>query len=275
MVKTSPKKRASIALTPKKKSRNARNKYLRPGALAQIRNTRVTTRSCMDIRKKRVVLDSEKANIDLVNKKNVALQGSPRVSPYRTTFESVVGLTDGSRPQKLPTTPKTPQMEDVDSQSRLESLPLDLLVKIICHLHHDQLRAVFHVSQRIRKAVLIARQCYFNYTTPDRSRLEMLSTKTPLPTEHWPFVSRGNDMGALVLSPRTPKAPRHGPRPPSRLNVLEMRQIAAVLFQETTFSSRVIVPPGLPRPVFKPLSSNRVLFYEEELCKAVADNKLR
>lgn len=26
-------------------------------------------------------------------------------------------------------------------------------VKILCHLHHDQLRAVFHVSQRIRKAV--------------------------------------------------------------------------------------------------------------------------
>lgn len=26
-------------------------------------------------------------------------------------------------------------------------------VKVLCHLHHDQLRAVFHVSQRIRKAV--------------------------------------------------------------------------------------------------------------------------
>lgn len=26
-------------------------------------------------------------------------------------------------------------------------------VKILCHLHHDQLRAVFHVSQRIRMAV--------------------------------------------------------------------------------------------------------------------------
>lgn len=26
-------------------------------------------------------------------------------------------------------------------------------VKILCHLHHDQLRAVFHVSQRIRRAV--------------------------------------------------------------------------------------------------------------------------
>lgn len=29
----------------------------------------------------------------------------------------------------------------------------DFEVKILCHLHHDQLRAVFHVSQRIRKAV--------------------------------------------------------------------------------------------------------------------------
>lgn len=92
-------------------------------------------------------------------------------------------------------------------------------VKILCHLHHDQLRAVFHVSQRIRKAVstslslylclyldqlwfwadgwsclyccvqvVIARQFHFNYTTPDRSRQEMLRTITPQPTEHWPFV---------------------------------------------------------------------------------------
>lgn len=91
-------------------------------------------------------------------------------------------------------------------------------VKILCHLHHDQLRAVFHVSQRIRRAVssslslwhvciavvilswqlmvlfimmlqvVLARQFHFNFTTPDRSRQEMLRTMTPRPTEHWPFV---------------------------------------------------------------------------------------
>lgn len=36
--------------------------------------------------------------------------------------------------------------------------------------------------------VVLARQYYFNFTTPDRSRQEMLSTMTPLPAEHWPFA---------------------------------------------------------------------------------------
>lgn len=89
-------------------------------------------------------------------------------------------------------------------------------VKILCHLHHDQLKAVFHVSQRIRRAVslslppcvwvsifvcgpsinvnycwiqvCLARQFHFNYTTPDRSRQEMLSIMTPRVAEHWPFL---------------------------------------------------------------------------------------
>lgn len=74
-------------------------------------------------------------------------------------------------------------------------------------------------------------------------------------------------------TPHTPKAPRHGPRP--RLHLMDMRQIAAVLFQESTLRPGRIMPPGLPRPIFKPVASTRVLFYEDELCQAVAQNKLR
>ncbi|KAJ1413036.1 F-box-like domain superfamily [Sesbania bispinosa] len=155
-------------------------------------------------------------------------------------------------------TPKTPKIEDCQSDSRLESLPMDLLVKILCHLHHDQLKAVFHVSTRIRKAVIIARQFYFNYTTPDRSRQEMLSTMTPRPTDHWPFLCKGDGKGGRIPSPHTPKAPRHGPRPPSRLKVSEMRQVAAVLFQESAFSARCLVPSVIPKPLCKSLASNRV-----------------
>lgn len=36
--------------------------------------------------------------------------------------------------------------------------------------------------------VLSARQQHFDYTTPDRSRQEMIRTKTPAPTEHWHFT---------------------------------------------------------------------------------------
>jgi len=89
------------------------------------------------------------------------------------------------------------------------------------------------------------------------------------------FCSKGDGKGVRVPSPHTPKAPRHGPRPPSRLKVSEMRQVAAVLFPESAFPSRCLVPSVIPRPLYKSLASNRVLFYEDELCQAVAQNKLR
>lgn len=151
----------------------------------------------------------------------------------------------------------------------------------------------------------MARQFHFNYTTPDRVRQEMLRTKTPLPTEHWPFVrlvwrtlgfklyirwffsifltsswvssfcSKGEGKGVFCSSPHTPKAPRHGPRPPSRYKDAEVRQIAAVLFQESALTSKFIVPPSLSKSVCKSLASTRALFCEDELCHAVAQNKLR
>lgn len=85
------------------------------------------------------------------------------------------------------------------------------------------------------------------------------------------FHSKGDGRGYHISSPNTPKAPKHGPRPPSRLKCTEMKQIAAVLFQEPSFPSRCLVPSVLS----KPLCKNRVLFYEDELCQAVAQNKLR
>lgn len=88
------------------------------------------------------------------------------------------------------------------------------------------------------------------------------------------LCSKGDGKGIFLASPHTPKAPRHGPRPPSRIKVTEMRQIAAVLFQESAFPSRYVVPSILPKPLYKSLASNRVLFYEDELCQAVAQNKL-
>ncbi|MBA0706968.1 hypothetical protein Golax_019050, partial [Gossypium laxum] len=132
-----------------------------------------------------------------------------------------------------------------------------------------------HLSAIGWQKVSQARQFHFNYTTPDRSRQEVLSTMTPRPTDHWPFMSKGEGKGIMLKSPHTPKAPRHGPRPPSRVKVTELRQIAAVLFQDSAFPSRCMVPSTLPKPLCKSLASNRVLFYEDELCQAVAQNKLR
>ncbi|XP_010920110.1 F-box protein At4g35930 isoform X2 [Elaeis guineensis] len=236
-----------MAFKQKKRVKNACNKYLKPRVLAQLGDGRTTTRSCADIGKKWVVLDSEKAKLDTLHHKEVTLPSdTPVASPIRFNSQKMV---DGNKQQKLPGSPKTPEGVDYDNESRLESLPMDLLV-------------------------LQARQLHFNYTTPDRSRQEMLSAMTPLPTEHWPFVSKGDGNAIQGSTPHTPKAPRHGPRPP-RLRMMDMKQIAAVLFQESVLPSRRMVPPGLPRPAFKPVASSRVLFCEDELCQAVAQNKLR
>ncbi|KAG1361964.1 putative F-box protein [Cocos nucifera] len=146
-----------MAFKQKKRLKNARNKYLKPGALAQLRDSRTTTRCCTDIGKKRVVLDSAKAKLESLHQEEVTVHSNTATaSPIRTNFQPMI---DGNKQQKLPETPKTPEGADCGNQSRLESLPMDLLVKILCHLHHDQLRAVFHVSQRIRTAA------WGNYTT--------------------------------------------------------------------------------------------------------------
>ncbi|XVF18059.1 hypothetical protein REPUB_Repub10bG0179000 [Reevesia pubescens] len=292
MGKVSLKDREFKTAKKNKRLKSSNSKYLKPGTLAQLRYSKASAaKLCTDLGRKRVaVLGAKKPEDDNLLIENKVTEKSPlMLSPV-----------DLHKQNSFVLTPKTPRPEDFESESRLESLPMDLLVKILCHLHHDQLRAVFHVSQRIRKAVslsfspsvcicgscyvtsyvywlqvCIARQFHFNYTTPDRSRQEMLSTMTPRPTEHWPFMSKGDGKSILMGSPHTPKAPKHGPRPPSRLKVTELRQIAAVLFQDSGFPSRCMVPSVLPKPLCKSLASNRVLFYEDELCQAVAQNKLR
>ncbi|KAI3798825.1 hypothetical protein L1987_34105 [Smallanthus sonchifolius] len=280
MGKVSPKEKTSKA-SKRKRRINSSNKYLKPGALAQIRNSKASTsKSCIDIGKKNVdVMDAENTQGVAMYQNKCASDIPLILLPEKFNCNHVAGPLDLPKENNLLRTPKMlhPNGDVSDYESRLESLPMELLVKILCHLHHDQLRAVFHVSERVRKAVEIARQFYFNYTTPDRSRQEMLCTSTPLPTQHWPFVCKGDEKSKDLKLPSTPKAPRHGPRPPSRLKFTEMRQIAAVLFQESAFAPRYIVPSLVPKPICKPFASNRVLFYDEELelCQAVAQNKLR
>ncbi|XP_047311532.1 F-box protein At4g35930-like [Impatiens glandulifera] len=270
MGKVSPKEKTS---RKRRRLHSKSSKYLKPGALAQIRYAKASaSKPCSDI----VVLDTPEEDQDLMLLKK-DLQGSPlMLSPSKILLSPFAGISDiVIRNSDLLRTPKTPGPQD--SESRLEALPMDILVNIICHLHHDQLRAAFHVSQRVRKAVVLARQFYFNFTTPDRSRQEMLRTITPLPTEHWPFGSKRLGDGWRIASPHPPPRPaRHGLRPP-RFRCADTRHITAVLFDESVFPSRKcnILPSVMPKPSCKSLASNRVLFYEDELCQAVAQNKLR
>ncbi|CAN4083465.1 unnamed protein product [Withania somnifera] len=277
MGKVSPKDGQSKTSKQKRRSKSTKSKYLRPGALAQLRDTKISAAKCStDLWKKRVVVrNADDANEEVVPPNDVNDESPIFLSPVRSCFGDMTSPMDLAKQNNLQMTPKTPGAVEGMSESRLESLPLDLVVNILCHLRHDQLKAVFHVSQKIRKAVVLARQFHFNYITPDRMPQDLLGTMTPLATDYCTFASKGHGKGAGVHSPRTPQAPKLGAKPLSRFKYIEMEQIAAVLFQESAFPKRCLVPSVIPKPLCKSLGSNRVLFYEDELCQAVSQNKLR
>ncbi|KAF8090671.1 hypothetical protein N665_0469s0008 [Sinapis alba] len=51
----------------------------------------------------------------------------------------------------------------------LETLPQDILIKIICGVEHGDLKQLFNVSKTIREATLIAKKCHFEYSTPRKT----------------------------------------------------------------------------------------------------------
>lgn len=126
MGKVSPKERAMKTPKQKRRLRNSRNKYLRPGALAQLRYSKAVAKSCADLVKNRVeVLDSEKADSDIILADKVIEESFPIASPEKFAFSPVMGQL---KPSSLMGTPRTPRAEECESESRLESLPMDLLV---------------------------------------------------------------------------------------------------------------------------------------------------
>ncbi|KAH9290188.1 hypothetical protein KI387_034305, partial [Taxus chinensis] len=64
--------------------------------------------------------------------------------------------------------PVVEKEENFGKETDIDSLPLDVLVHIVCNVQHDELKPLFHVSSKFRDAVLIARKIHFDYTTPVR-----------------------------------------------------------------------------------------------------------
>lgn len=132
MGKVSPNDRQSKNGRHKRRLRNAKNKYLKPGALAQLRDSRASgSKSCTDLGKKRVAVFNAKQtggdNSETHQHKNI--DKSPTLlSPVRFQFAPVLGPSDVVGQNNLGNTPKTPRAEECESESRLESLPIDLLV---------------------------------------------------------------------------------------------------------------------------------------------------
>ncbi|CAH8333227.1 unnamed protein product [Eruca vesicaria subsp. sativa] len=62
------------------------------------------------------------------------------------------------------------------SNSVLESLHQDILIRVLCHVDHGDLERLKRVSKTIRNAVLEAKKSHFDYTTPKKT----LSFRDPL-----------------------------------------------------------------------------------------------
>ncbi|XP_074326023.1 F-box protein At1g61340-like [Apium graveolens] len=98
--------------------------------------------------------------------------------------------------------------------SALDSLPQDILVRIICGVEHDDLKRLFDVSKSVRAATVIAKQWHFAYSTPTKK----LAFKDPVEFENWGEVE-------------APNAPKQS-RTQSRLNGKNQRLLSRRLFME-------------------------------------------
>ncbi|KAG0598636.1 hypothetical protein M758_12G089700 [Ceratodon purpureus] len=263
-----------------------RRKYLRPGQLAKLVDERKKSRTskealgikreAKDLSGRRRGLTVEVENAPPTNLSSPLLRSPvPTMQEWGPTFpqrKKLVAPRTPLTPACQLTVMRTPMREmeaPSQSESPLEGLPVELLVHIVCRLHHDQLKPVFHVCRSLQQAVKIARQMHFNFTTPDYERQKTIGLCTPKRHRDF-YLSIGEAPGGVLdARPPTPQAPRHGPKPPhARIPLAEMNAIVAPLFQgprDTPYR-----PPGLPRPTFKAVASHRVLFNEEEFRQAGA-----
>ncbi|KAJ8434901.1 hypothetical protein Cgig2_003340 [Carnegiea gigantea] len=59
----------------------------------------------------------------------------------------------------------------VEKSSLLESLPQEILIKVICGVDHDDLKQLIHVSKTVRDATIIAKHSHFAYSTPSKTKV--------------------------------------------------------------------------------------------------------
>ncbi|KAH7675802.1 F-box domain-containing protein [Dioscorea alata] len=94
--------------------------------------------------------------------------------------------------------------------NHLEALPQDILVRVLCHVGHSDLRQLLLVSKSVQEATVIAKELHFTFSTPSK-----------------PKIRGDSGLGGGV---DTPDAPKRNRIAKSRLNDKKLASIAVALF---------------------------------------------
>ncbi|KAF9588360.1 hypothetical protein IFM89_008790 [Coptis chinensis] len=100
----------------------------------------------------------------------------------------------------------------VFNRSIFDSLPQDILIRILCCVDHDDLKQLFKVSKTVKEAALIAKRDHFAYSTPSKM-----------------VFRRFGDMEIEDEAPNAPKQDRRNYRK-SRIDGKKLGDITVALF---------------------------------------------
>ncbi|KAJ8766103.1 hypothetical protein K2173_020619 [Erythroxylum novogranatense] len=123
----------------------------------------------------------------------------------------------------LPTIPfknakMTLENESKANRSHLESLPQDVLIRVICGVSHDDLKQLLLLSKTISGAALIAKKLHFEYSTPKKIRAFRCLVDFENP----------NELDEI----EAPSGPKHPRSYRSRLSKKSLAGISVALFKE-------------------------------------------
>ncbi|XP_008800393.1 F-box protein At1g61340-like [Phoenix dactylifera] len=123
---------------------------------------------------------------------------------------------DSSSPLSGPLQKRRGARSCMERSNRLESLPQDVLVRILCKVNHSDLKQLLLVSKIVHGATLIAKEMHFAFSTP--------SSK--------PIFRREGNIGdfASEVSEEAPNAPKGRRVAKSRLDRKTLSSIAVALF---------------------------------------------
>ncbi|KAL1365049.1 hypothetical protein HN51_013155 [Arachis hypogaea] len=101
-------------------------------------------------------------------------------------------------------------------RSLLEALPLDILIRVLCGVDHEDLEQLLHVSKTISEAAEVAKRFHFEYSTPKKKTFDSFHSS----------INFNDAKGFEEIV--TPKAPLRKSK--SRLNSGKLASISVALF---------------------------------------------